>query len=130
MDYEKVYAAINGSFPERGSMEWDLKYENYEQMLDDDEREEKEFLKAFLIDPAKLTKRHDLNPGNVIVYMKDQVSKDLGVPWHQINLQRMKERKSKGFQRVKFDTWWKDPIKEEVKRMMNIMTGSNHRKDL
>ncbi|KAF2992979.1 hypothetical protein E8E13_000109 [Curvularia kusanoi] len=130
MDYDKVYAAMNGSFPERGSMEWDSNYEDYEQMLDDDEREEKEFLKAFLIDPAKLKKRHDLNPGNVIFYMKDQVSKDLGVPWHQINLQRMSEWKSRGFPRVKFDTWWRDPTKEEDRRMMKIMTGSDHRKYL
>ena len=104
-------------------------HERYEEMLDEEEREEKELLKTFLVDPDKVYKGK-VTPMEVENYIKDHVSKDLGVPWHQINLQRIKDWRRKGFERVKFDTWWKTPAEEEDKRMLKMMDGSKYRKDM
>jgi hypothetical protein len=126
LDYDKVNAAINGVFD---SEEEEEKHERYEEMLDNDEREEKEPFKTFLIDPGKPYKGK-VNPMEIENYIKDRVSKDLGVPWHQIDSQRIKDWRRKGFERVKFETWWKTPTEEEDKRMLKMMTGSDLRKDM
>lgn len=126
LDYDKVYAAINGVLD---SEEEEEKHERYEEMLDQDEREEKELFKTFLIDPGKPYKGQ-VNPMEVENYIKDHVSKDLGIPWHQIDSQRTKDWRRKGFERVKFDTWWKTPAEEDDKRMLKMMSGSEFRKDL
>jgi hypothetical protein len=127
LDYDKVNAAINGVFDSEEEEEKHERY--YEEMLDDDEREEKELFKTFLIDPDKPYKGK-VNPMEVENYIKDHVSKDLGVPWHQIDSQRIKDWRGKGFERVKFDTWWKTPTEEEDKRMLKMITGSDFRKDM
>ena len=130
LDFDKVcagiFAEINGVYD---SEEEEEEHERYEEMLDEEEREEKELLKTFLVDPDKVYKGK-VTPMEVENYIKDHVSKDLGVPWHQINLQRIKDWRRKGFERVKFDTWWKTPAEEEDKRMLKMMDGSKYRKDM
>lgn len=63
-------------------------------------------------------------------YIKDHVSKDLGIPWHQIDSKKVKEWEERGFSKVKLEDWWHVPNKEERKRMMKMMTGASLRKDL
>ncbi|KAI5212165.1 hypothetical protein AUEXF2481DRAFT_283 [Aureobasidium subglaciale EXF-2481] len=63
-------------------------------------------------------------------YIKDQVSKDLDVPWHQVKPEHLKQWREKGFERVAFKDWWKDPTEEEQKRMKKMTMGSVFRKDL
>lgn len=71
----------------------------------------------------------DVHPGDYEPYMKDQVSKDLYVPFHQITPEHFKEWAQKGFPKVKADSWWHEPSQEERRRMLN-MAGGMLRKDL
>ncbi|KAI1346472.1 hypothetical protein F5Y01DRAFT_297839 [Xylaria sp. FL0043] len=66
----------------------------------------------------------------VMEYVKDHISKDLGVPWHQIDAKRAREWQERGFEKKKFSEWWHEPNKEEQKRMMKMEAGSSLRKDL
>ncbi|KAI4698997.1 hypothetical protein J4E81_004887 [Alternaria sp. BMP 2799] len=63
-------------------------------------------------------------------YVKDQVSKDIGVPWHQVGPEQVQQWRDRGFEPVNFYDWWKEPTEEEEKRMMNMMSGASLRKDL
>ena len=63
-------------------------------------------------------------------YVKDHISKDLDVPWHQIDAKRAREWQQKGFEKRKFSEWWRDPNEEERKRMFNMKLGASLRKDL
>jgi len=63
-------------------------------------------------------------------YVKDQVSKDIGVPWHQVGPEQVQQWRDRGFEPVDFYNWWKEPNEEEKKRMMNMMSGASLRKDL
>ncbi|KAF4981705.1 hypothetical protein FZEAL_2507 [Fusarium zealandicum] len=63
-------------------------------------------------------------------YLRDHVSKDLGIPWHQIDSKRVAKWGEKGFPKVKASEWWHEPNDEENKRMMNMMGGASLRRDL
>ncbi|KAM5341334.1 hypothetical protein ACJ41O_014365 [Fusarium nematophilum] len=63
-------------------------------------------------------------------HVKDHVSKDLGIPWHQINAAWLAEWEQKGFAKVDAAEWWRVPNAEEKKRMDNMMMGASLRKDL
>jgi hypothetical protein len=63
-------------------------------------------------------------------YVKDHVSKDLDIPWHQIKPEQVKMWRDKGFQPVEYEEWWHEPTAEERKRNMKIMSGASLRKDL
>jgi hypothetical protein len=61
-------------------------------------------------------------------YVKDHVSRDLGIPWHQITSDTVKMWRAKGFQPVKFEHWWKEPTAEENKRFLKMLSGASLRK--
>lgn len=63
-------------------------------------------------------------------YLKDHVSKDLGVPWHKIEAHHVQTWRDKGFQPVVFEEWWKEPTEEERKRFSKMLGGGSLRKDL
>jgi hypothetical protein len=63
-------------------------------------------------------------------YVKDQVSKDIGVPKHQISVDQVKMWKDKGFKPVKYKDWWREPNEEEKLRMNKMTSGSGMRKEL
>ncbi|KAI1735418.1 hypothetical protein F4680DRAFT_435185 [Xylaria scruposa] len=63
-------------------------------------------------------------------HVKDQISKDLGVPWHQIGPKHAREWQEKGFEKKKFSEWWREPTEEEKKRIRKMMGGASLRKDL
>ena len=63
-------------------------------------------------------------------YVKDHVSKDIGVPWHQIGPREVKLWREKGFKPVVFEEWWKVPNAEEDKRLTKMLCGASLRKDL
>jgi hypothetical protein len=65
----------------------------------------------------------------ILQFVKDHVSKDLDIPWHQIGPEQVQIWKDKGFELVDFDNWWKEPNKEEKKRMSKMSMGSRVRKD-
>ncbi|KAI0483306.1 hypothetical protein GGR56DRAFT_671085 [Xylariaceae sp. FL0804] len=91
-------------------------------------REKNEMYKIFFIDgkaPDKSTDTIDVEN-----YVKDHVSKDLGVPWHQISTKHLRDWEQKGYPKQDFHQWWRQPNDEEKKRMLNMMTGASLRKKL
>jgi hypothetical protein len=63
-------------------------------------------------------------------YMKDQVSKDLGIPIHQITPAHFRDWERKGFTKAKANLWWHEPNDEEKNRASKMLTGASLRKDL
>ncbi|RWA11053.1 hypothetical protein EKO27_g4045 [Xylaria grammica] len=90
-------------------------------------REERELFEIFFVHGDAPDSDHGFNAKN---YVKDHISKDLGVPWHQINASHAREWLQKGFQKKKFSEWWREPNNEERKRMAKMMEGASLRKDL
>ncbi|KAH7084201.1 hypothetical protein FB567DRAFT_593676 [Paraphoma chrysanthemicola] len=60
----------------------------------------------------------------------DQVSKEMGIPWHQIKPEHVQAWRDKGFQFVKHEEWWQTPTEVEKKRMLKMMSGASLRKIL
>jgi len=60
-------------------------------------------------------------------YWKDRVSKDLGVPWHKIEVKHFEEWEKRGFPKARKGEY-ENPSKEEWKRMMGLMDGASLRK--
>ncbi|KAF2262275.1 hypothetical protein CC78DRAFT_606338 [Lojkania enalia] len=91
------------------------------------EREEQDMYSLFFAEGAG-----PREVDNLLVerYPKDQVSKDLGVPWCQIGPQHVNVWRERGFQLVDFRQWWKEPTEEEKKRSMKMLSGASLRKDL
>jgi hypothetical protein len=69
-------------------------------------------------------------PFGVKDYIKDHVSKDMDIPWHQVKPEQVQQWRDKGFHPVKYEEWWKEPNEEEKKRNMKMMSGASLRKDL
>ncbi|CAG9998456.1 unnamed protein product [Clonostachys byssicola] len=64
-------------------------------------------------------------------YIMDHMSKDLGIPWHQVKLKKnILAWEKKGFPQQDATTWWHEPNAEEQKRMLKMMEGASLRKDL
>ncbi|KAF2969144.1 hypothetical protein GQX73_g4383 [Xylaria multiplex] len=95
--------------------------------VDRAKREEQELFNSFFVPGDQPDSNHGCDVTN---HVKDHISKDLGIPWHQINAQRAREWLDKGFEQKKFSEWWQKPNKEEGKRMLNMLGGGSLRKDL
>lgn len=67
---------------------------------------------------------------DVTEYIKDHISKDLGIPYHQISSKQAQQWRDRGFEPVDFNSWWKEPTAEERKRMLSLLSGGSLRKDL
>ncbi|KAI6082176.1 hypothetical protein F4821DRAFT_219040 [Hypoxylon rubiginosum] len=90
------------------------------------QREKREIYDLFFVDG----KGPELEPTLVLDYVKDHVSKDLGVPWHQIGPKQLVEWEKRGFPKQKAEEWWRMPNEEEQKRMLKMLGGASLRKDL
>ncbi|KAG7405135.1 hypothetical protein Forpe1208_v015319 [Fusarium oxysporum f. sp. rapae] len=66
----------------------------------------------------------------VMDQIKDQVSKDLGVPWHQIDSKQLKKWEDQGFAKVDADEWWLRLNQVERDRFMKMLGGASLRKSL
>ncbi|KAI3579423.1 hypothetical protein IWW34DRAFT_820242 [Fusarium oxysporum f. sp. albedinis] len=53
--------------------------------------------------------------------LKRAVSKDLGVPWHQIDPKQLKKWEDQGFAEVDADKWWHRPNQVERDRFMKML---------
>jgi hypothetical protein len=60
--------------------------------------------------------------------VRDQMSKDLDVPSHQLSIKHAKLWRKKGFQPVRFRQWWREPNEEEKRRLRKMQIGSALRK--
>ncbi|KER00394.1 hypothetical protein AUEXF2481DRAFT_332 [Aureobasidium subglaciale EXF-2481] len=78
----------------------------------------------------------DSRPGNsieetdVVDYVKDKVSKDLDIPWYQIGPKQLEQWEEKGFRKVVYKDWWKEPTAEQQRRIMKMPGGADLRKHL
>jgi hypothetical protein len=63
-------------------------------------------------------------------YMKDHVSKDLGIPIHQIATAHFRDWEQKGFTKPNAKLWWHEPNGEEKNRALKMLCGASLRKDL
>ncbi|KAK9419440.1 hypothetical protein SUNI508_07415 [Seiridium unicorne] len=97
-----------------------------ERRLKRDEAERRTMFDMFFVD-GKAPATHDADVTN---HMRDHVSKDLGIPWHQIGPEQLKIWREKGFEKVEADEWWRPPNDEERKRMLNMLSGASMRKNL
>ncbi|KAM0544334.1 hypothetical protein ACHAPJ_011870 [Fusarium lateritium] len=97
-----------------------------ERSLKRSEEEQKVMYDIFFVDG----KGPDQDDGFIKDKIKDQVSKDLGVPWHQIDSKYMKEWKERGFEKVKANDWFHKVTDVEKDRIMKMMGGASLRKDL
>jgi len=98
-----------------------------ERHLEEQAKEDEAMINSFFVDgkhPGKYKGDEYMH------FLKDHVSKDLGVPWHQIDSKRVKEWEEKGFEKINADEWWHEPNEEERKRYMKMMGGASLRKDL
>jgi hypothetical protein len=75
-------------------------------------------------------KRPPVDDLNYEHYMKDHVSKDLGVPIHQITPAYFREWEQKGFAKIKAKSWWREPNEVEKDRAMKMLSGASLRKDI
>lgn len=66
----------------------------------------------------------------VMGYVKDRISKDLGIPWHQIGPDQARAWRGRGFKPVEFEKWWKEPNEVEHARQLNMLMGASLRKNL
>jgi hypothetical protein len=66
----------------------------------------------------------------VVDQIKDQMSKDLNVPWNQIDVKQMKKWGEKGFAKVKADEWWSKPNDVDRARFLKMLGGGSLRKEL
>ncbi|KIL87323.1 hypothetical protein FAVG1_09027 [Fusarium avenaceum] len=99
-----------------------------ERRLKKDLEEREAAYKAFFVDGKG--PENDKGVDTMIMdQIKDQVSKDLGVPWHQIDSKQMKKWE-KGFEKVKADEWWSRPNEVERNRFTKMLGGASLRKDL
>lgn len=64
----------------------------------------------------------------IIEHVRDHVSKDIGIPYHQIVVDKVKEWREKGFEPFDYESWWKEPNEVEKKRMSKMTMGSKLRK--
>ncbi|KAM0190288.1 hypothetical protein ACHAPA_010760 [Fusarium lateritium] len=100
-----------------------------ERKLKKGEEEREAAYKAFFVDGKG--PESDKGADTMIMdQLKDQVSKDLGVPWHQIDSKQMKKWEEKGFEKVNADEWWSRPNEVERSRFMKMLGGGSLRKDL
>ena len=98
-----------------------------DRAVDKARSEEDQIFDVFFVDGE----RPDDNASHIAKdYVKDQISKDLNVPWHQIKPEHAKQWEEQGFKRVVFKDWWKEPTQEERRRFSNMLKGAALRKDL
>lgn len=97
-----------------------------DRALAKDDRDNTEICKAFFkTDVApKATAAMDY-----MDHVKDHISKDLGIPWHQIGPKEAKQWAAK-FEKKDYATWWHEPNQEENKRMFKMMGGADLRKHI
>ncbi|KAI1136427.1 hypothetical protein F5Y05DRAFT_391255 [Hypoxylon sp. FL0543] len=121
LDWEKVDDWMRPTRPRKSTI-----LNRMERALDRHAREQRTMYDIFFVDG----KGPDVHETIVEQYLKDQVSKDLGVPWHQIGPAHLLEWEKKGFPKQKAEEWWREPNEVERARMLKMSTGSKLRKDL
>jgi hypothetical protein len=98
---------------------------NMDRSLEKTRSDEEKMFETFFVEKPDEERWIDIDG-----YVKDQVSKDIGIPWHQIGPREVNMWREKGFNPVVFEEWWTEPTAEEHKRFMKMMGGASLRKHL
>ncbi|KAI1394739.1 hypothetical protein F4819DRAFT_480743 [Hypoxylon fuscum] len=98
-----------------------------ERTLKRQEKEERDMYNIFFVDGKG---PEDESSCTVTGYVKDHISKDLGIPWHQIGPKEIRAWEKKGFPKQKAEEWWQEPNDVEMSRMTKMLSGASLRKDL
>ncbi|KAI1747769.1 hypothetical protein F4782DRAFT_397866 [Xylaria castorea] len=125
LDYDKVAEWMKPQYYNKSRI-----VKGMERSLARGEREEREIFDVFFGEgegPGADARRMTLD---VLHYVKDHISKDLGVPWHQIRPEQAREWQEKGFEKKTFSEWWRAPTEEERRRFGKMLGGGSLRKDL
>lgn len=123
LDYDKVRKNMNQAQSKHHMIR------GTESALDTMEREENQMFELFFVD-QRWKKNDEHDPLAFMSYVRDRVSKDLGVPWHQIKPKQLESWRDLGFEPFRFETWWQEPNEEEQKREDKLTEGADFRKDL
>ncbi|KAI1771498.1 hypothetical protein F4818DRAFT_445188 [Hypoxylon cercidicola] len=89
-------------------------------------REKRGMYEIFFVDG----KGPEYEPSVVMMYLRDHVSKDLGIPWHQISPKQLVEWEKRGFPKQKAEEWWREPNEVESARIFKMLRGASLRKYL
>lgn len=92
--------------------------------LDKQAREEREIHQIFFKDSSPP------EDDTWVDYVKDHVSKDLDIPWHQIGAKELRQWEEKGFEKQEYQKWWHEPNEEKRKRMGKMQSGCELRRKL
>ncbi|OAL03090.1 hypothetical protein IQ06DRAFT_375735 [Phaeosphaeriaceae sp. SRC1lsM3a] len=122
LDYDKVAQWMKPQAYNKSKM-----VRGMERRVEEAKREEEKIFEMFFQEPPKDAAKFSSFAKD---YLKDHVSKDLSLPFHQIKSEQVKSWRDKGFQPVRYEEWWKEPNAEEKKRMMKMYGGASMRKDL
>ncbi|KAI0435987.1 hypothetical protein F4803DRAFT_573165 [Xylaria telfairii] len=122
MDYTKVAEWMRPKPYSKARM-----MKGMERSIDRETRERRETYESFSVEGDLPDSNRELR---VRDYVKDHISKDLGVPWHRIGPQHAREWRQEAFERNKFSEWWREPTEEENRRMSRISSGVSWRMDL
>ncbi|KAI0856469.1 hypothetical protein F4860DRAFT_492803 [Xylaria cubensis] len=124
LDYNKVAESMK---PQRYNKSRIMK--GMDRSIAKGELEEREIFEIFFVEGKEAGS--DVGLRHIIIHhVKDHISKDLGVPWHQIGPKQAREWQEKGFEKKTFSEWWREPNEEENKRMSKMTVGASLRKDL
>ncbi|OTA96556.1 hypothetical protein M434DRAFT_27700 [Hypoxylon sp. CO27-5] len=97
-----------------------------QRALDRHDRESRTMYDIFFVDGKGPNADRHIVEG----YLKDHVSKDLGIPWHQIGPGQLVEWEKRGFPKQKAEEWWREPNEVEKARLLKMLSGGSLRKDL
>lgn len=97
-----------------------------ERHLEKQAREDKEMCQIFFQDGES----HSDPTMSMMDILKDHVSKDIGIPWHQIGPKELKKWEGQGFEKKDYKEWWHEPNEEEKKRLSKMHGGCVLRKNL
>ena len=119
LDYEKVAYWMEPKSYNKASM-----MRNMDRSIDKRCADEKRMAEIFF---EKGEAPANLKYSNNADYWKDRVSKDLGGPWHKIEVEHFEEWEKRGFRKARrgeYETF----SKEERDRMVRMMSGASLRK--
>ncbi|KAI1412784.1 hypothetical protein F5Y13DRAFT_199645 [Hypoxylon sp. FL1857] len=121
LDWEKVNNWMKPtSYSRRGAVN------GMARALDRHDRESRTMHDIFFVDG----KGPNAERSTVDHYLRDHVSKDLGIPWHQIGPGQLFEWEKRGFPKQNAEEWWREPNEVERARFLKMLGGASLRKDL
>ncbi|KAL1382630.1 hypothetical protein HDK64DRAFT_54007 [Phyllosticta capitalensis] len=119
LDYEKSLAFTRPTSYNKTSI-----VNGMDRAVNRSTKEQEQMAKLFF-EPGAVPEDAGIRPTEAN-HWRDRVSKDLGVPWHEVGVERFQEWDRKGFPKAKKDEY-KNFDQEESERMMSLLKGGRYR---